>query len=90
MDGITLGYAYFANMELSQARTRSVLKYVMNIEGIKSKKEWLVSHVTANGLSSSKLIMINGREDRNRSRRVEFRVRTDAEKRISEILKVGD
>jgi len=84
--------AYFFNMDLSQRRTRAVLKYVMEIEyNISETIPWLRSTVTANGLSSSKLITNpeSGEEDKIRSRRVEFRVRTDAESRIQEILKVG-
>jgi outer membrane protein OmpA-like peptidoglycan-associated protein len=45
--------------------------------------------VTANGLSSSRLILDNnGMEDVARSRRVEFRIRTDAETRLAKILEV--
>ena len=73
-------------MELSQCRTRSVLDHVLQIPEIKEKKGWLKQFVTANGLSSSKLIEFNGEEDKEKSRRVEFRVRTKAEKRIVEIL----
>lgn len=44
-------------------------------------------HVTANGLSSSKLVYNDdGTEDKARSRRVEFRTRTNAENRIVQIL----
>lgn len=78
--------AYILNMQLSQSRTRSVLAHVLQMPEISTKKEWLKQFVTANGLSSSKLIIINGREDEEKSRRVEFRVRTKAEKRIVEIL----
>jgi outer membrane protein OmpA-like peptidoglycan-associated protein len=46
-------------------------------------------YVTANGLSSSRLIVDNkGEEDVARSRRVEFRIRTDAETRLAKILEV--
>jgi hypothetical protein len=49
-------------------------------------KVWAKEKITANGLSSSKLILDkDGREDKEASRRVEFRVRTDAEKRIEAI-----
>jgi len=84
--------AYFENMGLSQSRTRSVLKYVMSLID-DSNKYWLKSHFTANGLSSSKLIWRDEErqiEDKGQSRRVEFRVRTDAEKKISEIISIGD
>lgn len=47
---------------------------------------WLKGLVTANGLSSSHLIMTkSGEEDKNMSRRVEFRVRTNAEKQLEDI-----
>lgn len=80
--------AYFLNMELSQARTRSVLQYVLLLPRINAQQQWLKEHLTANGLSSSKLIYdANGKENKEGSQRVEFRVRTNADARISEILK---
>ena len=76
--------AYILNMELSQDRTRSVLRYV--IPRISENKDWLKQHLTANGLSSSKLIHYpDGREFPEESRRVEFRVRTNAEKQLEKI-----
>lgn len=85
--------AYIPNMQLSQDRTRSVLKHVLEIEDplIQQNKEWIKAHLTANGLSSSRLILnSDGTENRQESRRVEFRVRTNAEKRILEIIKRGE
>ena len=91
--GVSLEDAYIRNMKLSQGRTRSVLKYVLQIPSIRQSQEirdWLKLHLTANGLSSSKLITYpDGRENPEESRRVEFRVRTNAEKRIVEIIKRG-
>ena len=84
--------AYIHNMKLSQGRTRSVLEYVLQIPSIKQSQtiqDWLKLHLTANGLSSSKLIAPNGIENKKESRRVEFRVRTNAEKRIVEIINRG-
>lgn len=75
---------YFHNMELSQDRTRSVLEYcfgLMSVEQI----IWAKSLITANGLSSSQPILVHGVEDKSLSRRVEFRVRTNAEKQLEEI-----
>ena len=81
--------AYFLNMELSQARTRSVLIFAMGLPALQNKTDWLKSKVTANGLSSSRLVKDpNGTEDSARSRRVEFRVRTDAEVRLAKILEL--
>ena len=64
-----------------------VLTYTSIFRDEASKNEWLKQNVTANGLSSSKLIYdSNGAENRELSRRVEFRVKTNAEKRIAKIL----
>ncbi len=82
--------AYFRNMELSQSRTRSTLQYVLSLSSVQGEKAWLRSFLTANGLSSSKLILDKGgTENVVRSQRVEFRVRTDAEAKIATILQVA-
>ena len=80
---------YYHNMELSQNRTRSVLTYVLdNTELNPQTKQWVKDNLTANGLSFSKPIADNGTEEgRYRNRRVEFRIRTNAEKQIDEILR---
>jgi outer membrane protein OmpA-like peptidoglycan-associated protein len=89
-NGVAAGDAYFLNMELSQARTRSTLAYVMSLPADQEQLAWLRKYVTANGLSSSRLITdAKGVEDIARSRRVEFRVRTDAETRLAKILEVS-
>ena len=78
--------AYILNMELSQNRTRSVLQYVLQIPTIRGNRDWLQQYLTANGLSSSKLIRhSNGTQNNEESRRVEFRVRTNAEKQLEKI-----
>lgn len=75
---------YFHNMELSQNRTRSVLEYCF---GLMTQEQiiWAKSLITANGLSSSQPILVHGVEDKSLSRRVEFRVRTNAEKHLEDI-----
>ena len=79
--------AYIRNMALSQQRTRTTLNFLMNLSTVQYSKDWLKTHLTANGLSSAKVIrQANGAEDPQRSRRVEFRVRTDADGRIATIL----
>lgn len=78
--------AYFGNMELSQARTRSVLRYAMLMPALQGEKEWLRQKITANGLSYSQPITVNGVESPELSRRVEFRIRTNAEEKM-EVLK---
>jgi len=74
-------------MKLSQDRTRSTLQYVLAFPAIRGDLPWLRDRITANGLSSSKTIKRpDGSEDYERSQRVEFRVRTDAESRIAKII----
>lgn len=88
--GIDLQESYFRNMKLSQGRTRKTLEYVMSLEKMKQYSKFMISKVTANGLSFSKRILSNGIEDKKMSRRVEFKIRTSAESKINEILKNGE
>lgn len=83
--------SYYHNMELSQHRTRSVLTYVLDSSLDDGQdKEWIQRNLTANGLSFSKPIADNESElGRNLNRRVEFRIRTNAEKQIDDILKIN-
>jgi len=82
--------SYLLNMELSQDRSRSVLSHVLNLVRHKIPKEllsWAKKRITANGLSSSKLIYKkDGKYDQKKSRRVEFKIRTNAEERLDLIL----
>ena len=81
--------AYVENMRLSQDRTRSTLDYVLAQIENEDARKWSKSLITANGLSSSQLILNeDGSENKEASRRVEFRVRTDAERRIDELLRL--
>lgn len=85
--GATEEEAYFNNMRLSQDRTRTVLRYVLRTLGREPMSDWTRNLITANGLSSSELIYTeSGKEDREASRRVEFRVRTNAESQLERIL----
>ncbi len=78
--------SYEHNMELSQDRTRAVLNYCLRMENDPVKKEWAKQRITANGLSFSHLILDSlGNENVEKSRRVEFRIRTDAEKQLERI-----
>ncbi|WP_417814723.1 OmpA family protein [Thalassospira alkalitolerans] len=82
--------AYFKNMSLSQGRTRSVLQYVLELPKISRHRTWAIETITANGLSSSDLIKDeDGNELAELSRRVEFRVRTNAEQKIVNILQAN-
>lgn len=78
---------YFLNMGLSQGRTRSVLEYCIELIPDDKAKLWIIENITANGLSFSKMVVNNvGQENHEKSRRVEFRTRTNAEKRIVQII----
>ncbi|MFM1895208.1 MAG: hypothetical protein RLZZ385_282 [Pseudomonadota bacterium] len=79
--------AYMRNMALSQERTRTTLGFLLDLPEVAEQKDWLRGYLTANGLSSSKPILTGtGAEDPERSRRVEFIVKTDAEARIATII----
>lgn len=79
--------AYFLNMDLSQGRTRSVLQYVYMLPELDGQRAWVKRHFAAVGFSSSRRILTpKGREDRARSRRVTFRVITNADIQIRKIL----
>ena len=79
--------AYFENMRLSQGRTRSVLRYVHSLPDIAHHGHWIRESVAAVGFSSSKLVFgDDGAEDRSASRRVTFRVVTNADTQIRRIL----
>lgn len=90
--GASKQQAYYLNMELSQNRTRSVLQYAFNLPQIAQNSLWALPLVTANGLASSRPILLENsdNEDFARSRRVEFRVRTTTQNQMNAILQQFD
>lgn len=83
--------AYLANMALSQDRALGVLAFVIQLDGVDAAWEgWLGRVLRANGLSSSVPPDARASESPDaftaRSRRVEFRVVTDAEDRMQRIV----
>ena len=81
--------AYFKNMALSQGRSRSVLEYVYSLDTVSIYKHWMKQNIAAVGFSSSKIITNReGHENKEASRRVSFRVITNAEKYIDTVLGV--
>lgn len=79
----TLDQAYFYNMQLSQDRTRSVLYYIYQLDDISIYRNWIKQNVSSVGLSSSKIIKDdNGKEDKLASKRVTFRIITNAEEQL--------
>lgn len=80
--------AYFLNMQLSQNRTRSVLTYAYLLSDLdKAQKNWVKSNFAAVGLASSRMkLNDDGSENKERSRRVSFRVITNADIQIRKII----
>lgn len=84
---------YLYNIQLSQDRAREVLSYCLDmVSGDKTYAEmieWAKFKITANGLSYSHPILnADSTENKGLSRRVEFKVRTNAEKQLEEIAKI--
>ncbi|WP_310638322.1 OmpA/MotB family protein [Delftia acidovorans] len=81
--------AYFHNMELSQARTRSALEYILTLPSVSKQRSWLIEHVTANGLSSSRPLVPGDRSAKaeQANQRVEFRIVTNASERMDYIAR---
>lgn len=79
--------AYFNNMELSQGRTRAVLQYLYQMPAVSAHQAWIKSVFSAVGYSSSHPVTdVNGQENPERSRRVTFKVLTNAELQIRKII----
>lgn len=81
--------AYFLNMALSQGRTRSVLEYVYSLSSVSEYKPWIKQNFAAVGFSSAKAIIEDGLENQDRSRRVTFRVITNADIQMRRILEMN-
>ena len=81
--------AYFENMNLSQDRTRAVLRLCLSLVSNPEDRTWARRFITANGLSSSRPMLLpnSDDEDPEASRRVEFRTRTAAEQKVVEIIR---
>jgi outer membrane protein OmpA-like peptidoglycan-associated protein len=86
--GASTSDAYFLNMDLSQQRTRSTLKFIMGLPAFQSEEAWLKEHITANGLSSSRPIVKNPKssQDDEMNQRVEFRIVTNAADRFEQMI----
>lgn len=85
--------SYMHNVALSQGRARNVLAYCLQISekdpNLKPKIQRIRNKITANGLSYSHPILNeDGTENKAKSRRVEFKVRTNAEEQLEEIARM--
>ncbi|MCW9715208.1 OmpA/MotB family protein [Avibacterium avium] len=78
--------AYFENMRLSQDRTRAVLYYIYNLSEVEKYRSWMKENISAVGLSSSKIIKdSDGNENKEASKRVTFRIITNAEEQLRKL-----
>lgn len=77
---------YLNNALLSQQRSFVILEYCFRLAQIVPSQEWLTTVLRANGLAFATPVLVSGTEDALQSRRVEFKVRTKADKRIHEII----
>lgn len=85
---VTRNESYFNNMELSQDRSRNVLKKCLEYTP-EDLLEWSRSSVTANGFSFSRLIYNElGEEDSEKSRRVEFTILVRSDDKIDDIEEI--
>ena len=80
--------AFINNMELSQSRTRAVLNYSLSLNTLADKNAWMIKTMSANGLSSAKLVYTNKKENKTLSRRVEFAIRTKTKETLFDILNI--
>lgn len=79
--------AYFQNMALSQGRTRAVLQYLYQMPSSTAYRSLIMSKFSAVGYSSAHPIRDSqGHELPERSRRVTFKVLTNAESQIRRII----
>jgi outer membrane protein OmpA-like peptidoglycan-associated protein len=78
--------SYLNNMRLSQNRARKVLNFTYKTTKLGRDRRWLEGHFRANGMSFSKIIKTQGKEDSQASQRVEFKVLTKSEEKINEII----
>ena len=87
--GVSEKEAYFKNMKLSQDRARAVLRHCLTIQATEKQiNDWAKEKLTANGLSSSRSrIPASSVKDREKNRRVEFRVQINESRVLDEIIK---
>lgn len=81
------GYIY--NTWLSQARSRNVLDFALHLPEVFSREnylDWSFTNMTAHGMSSSELLYEGDLESMERSRRVEFRLKTRAEDKLMNLV----
>ena len=79
-------FAYLLNMSLSQKRASEVLHYVLQTN-LNGSNPWIRKHLQAVGYSSSKAKYNDNKvENKPQSRRVEFKVVTNAQEKLYELV----
>lgn len=94
LSGMAEDEAYINNMDLSQARAQETLIYLLKQPNLSlEERQWLKQKFRAIGFSSSQLLNSKGvdlktneQEDAKQSQRVEFRVVTNTEDKIREMV----
>jgi len=87
VDTPVTGYLY--NTQLSQDRSRNVMNFALvSLKGQQRDEQlnWSFKNLTAHGMSSSEPVLVQGREQMDRSRRVEFRIRTVAKDNLDSLV----
>lgn len=82
----SLDERYLNNALLSQQRSFAILEFCFHLQRIAQHQSWLTTVLRANGLAFAVPVVVNGKEDESRSRRVEFKVRTKADEKIREMI----
>ena len=77
--------AFVRNLDLSQRRAQAVLERCLNLTGDNAGGEWARRHLTAVGFSSSRVIIADGVEVPEQSRRVVFSTSLSREQLLQEI-----
>ena len=87
----SLAERYVSNARLSQERALAVVQYAFLLESTTPQRVWLIQRLRANGLSFAQPILdTQGHEDKDRSRRVEFRVFTKTKEQVLRIIEVSE
>ncbi|MCG8620758.1 MAG: OmpA family protein [Proteobacteria bacterium] len=83
--------AFIRNMELSQDRTLAVLEYSFGLSKLQKHDKWMRDKVSANGLSSARIrTFADGKEDEDRSRRVEFTIKTKTREALQKVIATNE
>jgi chemotaxis protein MotB len=78
---------YMYNLELSQDRAFSIVSYILSDEfGDFPNKELLRNKISAIGRSESMPILVEGKEDKDKSRRVELKFRLAMNEEMEKVL----